>query len=741
MSVNIPKVYLEITADDGTYALTSEVNSVKITKPVTAAIGDFQIRVPHGSGSIFTRYHDANVFKNVDIWLGTGVTGSSKIFSGKIDSFKSEFDPKAGYLITFTGRDLGEALFRHQVTKDYFGYTSLYPSPRRGTTSGGYDVYCLESYTGSVTNTATLVTVGTAVADSLFRVKPYATINASFGTSLPGFFGTGSVTTVPFTATGSDYEVHLKFINASAFAHSGKMYAQLYVVDDTGSMTNPVALSSWYGGTTIDFPSTENFVVDDTISINLPYFAVENKYIYLQMVWKVTTAGADATAGLKVEYAQNSFLNIPNDTGLATNVVVDILSGSGINTGSNFPWNDTPITQSYNKKKAFDAIREIDDIVNWDSIVDVTGSLQAWTRRTHTNNGLLQTGSNILKFSHMKDVDAVANNIRVYGAQESKIPSDGDYWTEYLSGSEEGWSLVSGSLTEGKSVAALPARIGSKYLSGSTDDAVSKWLIFRHVISPSLDLSNNETAKLLFYTAGGTIWSDAASIHQVRLKRSGSDEKNYFYAQLKALTGDTTWTENSYDLGNKNVTGSVQPGDWVKEGNMNWADVNYIEFYLWYTGVTAGPTFYVDGLYFGPTRWSGSAINATSTGSYGNRPYIEESDYFHSNDECQSRADYLLARMKDPPNQYQILTTGSEGINPGDRIYLLLPSEGVSSQTYYDIIELTHTFTAPDGFVTELMLSDAEKIRDVTLLKSYGVLRSYGKKDVDDALRGNRIYY
>jgi hypothetical protein len=727
MSVAIPKIYVTIETDGGTLNATGEAIHTKFTKPVTASIGDFQLRIAHGSGSKFGKYSDANVFKNVSIWLGSVTTGSSKLFSGKIDTFKSEFDPSGGYIVNFTGRDLGEALFRHQISKNYYGYNSFYPSPRRGCDSGSYDVYSLENYTGSATDSSTTITVGTHASGSLFHVKSYAEINDSFGTSLPGLYGTGSITTTPITATGSDFEINLKLINGSAFAHSGKMYAQLFICDDTGSMTNPVALSSWYGGTVIDFPAGGNFVATDTILINLPYFAVENKFLYLQMVWKVTTAGTDATSGVKVEWAQSSYLNIPADTGLATNVVVSILSGSGINTGSNFPWNDEPLTQSYNKKKAFDAIREISDIVNWDFNVDVTGSLQAWTRRTHTNNGLLQTGSNIFRFAHLKDVDAVFNSITVLGAAESMVPFDGDWWTE---GSGSGWVATSGSITESYTKISLGSKVGARYLNVEPD---SGWVVIGHPISPIQDV---EGAELHFYMANTYDGPGNIAIKQVRLK-GAQDSESYFYSNIKDTgTPSNVWgADNSYSLGPDNITGSVKAGDWVKKGQPTW-NIGYVEFYM-QCGIDVSDVF-IEGLRIGPLRWSGSAIDVTSTGSYGLRPYEEESDYFHSNTECQDRADYLLARMKDPPNQYQILTTGSEGINAGDRIYLLLPSEGVTSQTYYDVIEIEHEFTAPDGFTTELMLSDSQYIRDVSLLKSYGVLRAFASKDIDVALRGDK---
>lgn len=731
-----PKVYATIVADDQTYNLTTEINFLNLTLPVTTSIGSFELKIPHGALKDFSRYHDANVFKSVDIWLGTDSTGSAKKFSGKVDSFKGEFNAQSGYLIDFMGRDLGEALFRHKITKDYFGYTFLNPSKRRGSTTGGYDVYSLENFTGSIPDATTTINVGTT-GSFYFFVKPYAFINTPYGSDLPvAIEGTGSVTLFDFTTTGSQFELHLKLINSGSSAHSGYIVAKLRFVDDTGSLANPTALTGWATGSTIDFPAFPNYVLNDIIYLT----ATRNcptKFIELEMLWKCTVSGSDTDAGLQIEMSQGSFLKIPNDNGLATNVVNDILSGSGISTGS-VPWDDTPLTHSYYNEPAFNALRDIADIVSWDTKTDVNGLWQAWTRRSNTAGGTLQTGSNIIKFSRVKDVDNVKNNVSVRGAPEALFPYDGDWWTE---SSGSGWTLVSGSLTEGKNVSALPSVVGARYISGSSNDIVSKWLIIRHTIDPSLNLTNNENITLAFWTAGGTIWTNVDSIHQVRLKRDATDERNYFYAQLKTLTGGTTWTDNSFELGFGNVTGSSQAGDWTKIGNMNWQDIRCIEFYLWYTGITAGPTFYIDGLRFENLRFTGSAIDATSTGSYGNRPYEEISDYFHSYKECQDRAEEILSLGKYPMNQFTVLTTGSEAINGGDRIYLLLPSEGVTPATYYDVLEVNHMVSSQEGFVTNLTLGDRVEIRDVAQLQSYGIQRAYSKKDINDALKGKKVYF
>jgi hypothetical protein len=90
--------------------------------------------------------------------------------------------------------------------------------------------------------------------------------------------------------------------------------------------------------------------------------------------------------------------------------------------------------------------------------------------------------------------------------------------------------------------------------------------------------------------------------------------------------------------------------------------------------------------------------------------------------------------------QYKVRTTGSTHLLPGYVTQLQLPTEGLVNQTNFDILEASHTFTAPDGFITEVTLGDSIYVRDISELMDYGVLRSYSSKDLDNVARGNRYY-
>jgi hypothetical protein len=244
---------------------------------------------------------------------------------------------------------------------------------------------------------------------------------------------------------------------------------------------------------------------------------------------------------------------------------------------------------------------------------------------------------------------------------------------------------------------------------------------------------------LEFYIAGGYA-PLLSNLAHIRLKRT-SGGGDYFEATATVSASAATWTLNSFALGESNVTGSGRSGDWRRIGSINWSDIRYVDIEGGIATPDNGcPTVRIDGFKFKGIRWSGSFNDETSIDSYGTGSYSEMSDYFHSNSECQDRATELGLKWKDPVVQYKVRTTGSTHLLPGYVTQLQLPTEGLVNQTNFDILEASHTFTAPDGFITEVTLGDSIYVRDISELMDYGVLRSYSSKDLDNVARGNRYY-
>jgi hypothetical protein len=704
-----------------------------ITYPVTASIGEFEIAFPHGSGSVFSAYSDIQPFYKIFLAVNSNSAPLISQFGGRIDSIKNYFDKSRGYVTILNGRGFAESLFRLTVTKDYIGYTRRYFSQNYGASETGKDVRLLVEQPGTAQNVTTFVNVGSSSVGSLFRIKPYTTINASFGTTKPSNIQyTGSVSSTSFDVTGSVYKLNLHLFNTGSFAQGGKIWSKLWAVDDTGSLTNAVNITAWTASNTINFPAYSGSPQDATITFSPTLDVPAGKYIYVENLWEVTTAGTNAAAGFHVEMSRDSYFDIPNDYALATNIIIDLLSGSGLATGS-VVWNGTPLTVSYKDKPRFEAIKEINNIIGQDSYTDSAQLYNSLVRQSLTNGGLLQTGSNIYEFTRNYDVPPVKNYVMVKGAAETMVPWDGDYWTEY---SGSGWYIKSGSLTESTVVAGTTPVYGRKYLRGDADQ-INDWLIFGHEI-PNFVWGDEDSPKLKFSCTGDAGYAGLDSLVKVRMKSSQTNYDDFFEKDFTTDYSSTGWVDFAFDLGEENTTGSVRSGEWVRHGSIFWSGVKFVEFFCYNTSALTRK-FYVDGLRLDPIRWTGSASDAGSSGSFGYRPYKEISDYFHSHDECLNRAVEILSGSTNPVNQLTIVTTGSEGLTQGYRIQVNIPSEGISNQ-YLDVIEMTHRFNPTDGYKTELQLSDQKYIRDVSQLKNYGVENAVSKRLIDDALRGKKIF-
>ena len=108
--------------------------------------------------------------------------------------------------------------------------------------------------------------------------------------------------------------------------------------------------------------------------------------------------------------------------------------------------------------------------------------------------------------------------------------------------------------------------------------------------------------------------------------------------------------------------------------------VKKVRVVCWFDSVGTG-SFWVDGLFFGGRRYSAVQEDAGSQSSYGLRELVEVDEELWSDDECASRANALLANLKDPAESLTLRSTvvdyGSTPLLPGDKVHVTLPNEGV----------------------------------------------------------------
>jgi len=67
-------------------------------------------------------------------------------------------------------------------------------------------------------------------------------------------------------------------------------------------------------------------------------------------------------------------------------------------------------------------------------------------------------------------------------------------------------------------------------------------------------------------------------------------------------------------------------------------------------------------------------------------------DNLRSDAECESRANTLKAKLKDPTTQIDVLTTLNLNILIGDRLSMTIPAEGIAAANY-DVLSVEHTLS------------------------------------------------
>jgi hypothetical protein len=426
-------------------------------------------------------------------------------------------------------------------------------------------------------------------------------------------------------------------------------------------------------------------------------------------------------------------------------------------------FNTSPITISYDSVTLFDALKDVCDTINYDFFITPNARLQTYPRQTNFTDTFLQEGVNILKYSRIQDLGNIKNYIWVRGAPENIQPSDGDAWTE-LSGTGWNGDGTGSGRTDIYDYLMFPVQqqvgpaVGkyNAFFKPHTDPATlqddilsdgTAILLFNHAIPSPVELRTGESGSLSFYLSQSDMSITNVETYVVRLKSTPDEYENYFQANVYP-PGDMNWHKHIIPMGEDYTTDKtgVLWDSFVRYGNPQWKNIRYIEFYFHYNPgsiIPPLPGFLIDGLSIGKTRWSGSAMDAESIARYGFRYYEETSDDYHSDEECQARAERYLAMKKPLINQMSFVTFGNEKIKAGDRIKVYAPSDLITGSDgtgdWFDVIELNHILSQTDGFITELHLSNEKHVRSLSELKNYGVQRYYDKLDTNLALRGIKV--
>jgi hypothetical protein len=286
----------------------------------------------------------------------------------------------------------------------------------------------------------------------------------------------------------------------------------------------------------------------------------------------------------------------------------------------------------------------------------------------------------------IRDIDSVKNNIVVYGAADTFKPADQDY-CETL----DDWSVTTGENLR----LDVPKKVGTWAVyvyTGNLADTVD----FQRAITQTNIRFINELRFWRFLDTG----AGGADPCEVRLQ--APDATNYFKASLTTSAG---WLFKTLPLGPTHIydVDKNPNGDWTPVGSPNWWDINAIQFVVTYP--VQDQETAVDGMYFTPDRWSGSASDIV--GDQRDAEFTD--DKLHSDTECDQRAETLLYQLKGLPVQIQIAVLGNDNVLIGDRLTLTIPSEAITAQPY-DVIIVENALTL-DNWITQPTMVNSADIR------------------------------
>lgn len=397
----------------------------------------------------------------------------------------------------------------------------------------------------------------------------------------------------------------------------------------------------------------------------------------------------------------------------ASTIVTELATDLGLGAGE-IAADATAVTLKVDAEPYFDVTQKVSDYwanagsqVKKDFYVDVSNNL-VWKARPIRAAGVetLTVGDNILSYNVLRLIDAIKNDITVYG-ESGKIgvpgrmgrtePSDKDAWTI---DDPANWPADYGTVT---SQAAAP-KVGANYLRCQSElDAGMHYTLFRRDISgsvPGFGRGRYQTAN--FY------YKHDVAVAESKLRIYAPDNANYFETDLDDTK--VNWTFYQVELGeNQEYDVDENPtAPWTKTGSPLWDRITWI---VYYARRVAGFFFFLDGLFFGHGRFRSTASDAASKASYGTRDIQYLFDSLSSDSECQSRAETMLYQLKDPPVRIDVETVGNTNILIGDRLSMTIPAENISAANF-DVTEVTHRFNN-QGFRTLATMVNSANIRQM----------------------------
>jgi hypothetical protein len=297
--------------------------------------------------------------------------------------------------------------------------------------------------------------------------------------------------------------------------------------------------------------------------------------------------------------------------------------------------------------------------IGFDFRVAADGKFEFFPKNSKTSQVDL---SDIIESStYGRDVHRVRNRVTVYGASDKSVPADKDGWTESLMPDDGVWTAPTGSVSLDTDVKIR----GDASVKSSNVNAYYAAALF--TLNGGEEVNTDEYASLCFWLNLEQAFNGNVTVYLI----DSSDRQVY----QTVSCGKQKWSCLQLKAGKANAEGweSVDAG-------FDWTRVKGFRVDCWFDGVGSG-SFWVDGLYFGGSRYSSTQEDVASQQAYGLREQVDTDEELYSDNECACRARALLAFLKDPAESLMLRSTvidyGSQPLVAGDRVHVTLPNEGV----------------------------------------------------------------
>ena len=299
-------------------------------------------------------------------------------------------------------------------------------------------------------------------------------------------------------------------------------------------------------------------------------------------------------------------------------------------------------------------------VIGYDFRVAPDGKFEFFARNSKTSSVSLT--EKIEASEYRKEISCVRNKITSYGVADKSVPADKDAWTESLTPTDGAWSGVSGTVsfdtaTKKKGTGSIKTYAANLYYAAC---------IF--TLNAGKEVNGNLYPLLSFWIMRESTFN--GNVNVILYDITDKSASHMF------TIGAGEWFQRDFKIG-------VQNADiWDVESGFDWTQIKTIRFDCWFTGSGTG-SFWVDGLFFGRRRYSGTQEDSGSQSLYGLRELVEVDEELYSDNECMLRAKAILAQLKDPAEYLTVSSTvidyGTTPLLQADKIHVTLPNENVDA--------------------------------------------------------------